>query len=178
MESLIRLLTIDKKRELIKFCSSSQIHSCDFVLLILACESGLLPWKHQISYRDFVPEHLIPTQKDHDGLSRSHVGATHSDGQKAVRKIHQLFVQRRYLVGHIFYTPDHTNWHFFYFDQRDLSTHGNHWQHGPHIHLINHLWPNWNLTSLWNAFHSGNPKLNSAVHIKYLDPARIRPSAN
>jgi len=92
--------------------------------------------------------------------------------QKTVRKIGQIFKDRRYLVGHIFYVPDLSEWHFFQFDQRDLEDGKNHWKEGAHIHFLNWLWPNYDAQTLWMNFTSGKDNLNDSLHISYLDTVR------
>jgi hypothetical protein len=90
-----------------------------------------------------------------------------------VRKIGQIFKDRRYLVGHIFYIPDLSEWHFFQFDQRDLEhERGNHWKEGPHVHFLNWLWPNYDAKTLWENFSSGKAKLTDSLHVRYFDSAR------
>lgn len=77
--------------------------------------------------------------------------------------------ERRLVNGHMFFTPDQSNWHFFYFDQRDIDRYNNHWIHGPHVHYLNYLWPRRTAESVWTEFVSGNPSMKGALHIRYRD---------
>jgi hypothetical protein len=148
-QSFLKLFTFDKKRDLEKYCREVVINADDFANFILACESGLLQLLHRIHYRDYVPEHLHPTDQDLAALAANPVGPLQPGAQKAVRKLGQIFKERRYLVGHIFYLPDLSQWHFFQFDQRDLEDErGNHWKEGAHIHFLN-----------WN----------DSLHVRYFD---------
>jgi hypothetical protein len=85
--------------------------------------------------------------------------------QKAANKIYATFEERRMLSGHLFWNE--RAWHFFYFDNHDQAKNRNHWAGGPHIHLLNHLWPNRSGDSVWEEFCSGNPTIKGALHIRF-----------
>lgn len=88
--------------------------------------------------------------------------------QKTANKIYATFDHRRFLSGHMFFSADLLDWHFFYFDQRDFAVRNNHWKEGPHIHFINRLWPNRSAESVWDEFCSSpNPLVRGAVHIRF-----------
>jgi hypothetical protein len=175
LEALLKLFTFDKKRELEKYCREVVIYSGDFVDFIVACEMRRLPFLHKIHSGDHVPAHLHPTDQDLAALAANRVGSLQPSAQKAVRKIFQIFRDRRHLVGHIFYVPDLSEWHFFQFDQRDLEDErGNHWKEGAHIHFLNWLWPNYDAKTLWANFTSGKAKLNDSLHVRYFDTAARR----
>src|SRR5262245_1510966 len=111
-----------------------------------------MPFVHKSHARDYRPEHLEPSDEELNALFKSVPGPVTGEAAKTAQK---LFIQspreRRYLVGHIFFTPDLSKWHFFYFDQRDLQEREpNHWQGGSHIHFINWLWPQHDAQSLWS----------------------------
>lgn len=129
----------------------------------------MLPYSHQIYYRDFIPEHLIPTKEEDEAIKNNGLGLIQGKAKKWANKISQIFIDRRYLVGHLFYTEDLKYWHFFYFDQRDLSNDENHWAKGSHIHFINYLWPQYTASSVWEHFTNGNPIMKGSVHIQYVN---------
>lgn len=163
---LANLFLLERKAELKTFCKKVEITKKEFSQTVLACEMGLLPWRHHISHRNFVPQHLEPTEEEWES-----VGPALASGDRAVpkalRKIMNQFDERRLLVGHIFYNHDLSRWHLLYFDQRDTSAHGNHWKVGAHVHLINWvLRTGQNANEAWQEFHDGNPKLRGALHIK------------
>jgi hypothetical protein len=173
IEAFLKIFTFDKKRELEKHCRDLVINSSDFVGLILACEAGRLQFLHRIHYQDHVPEHLHLNDQDTAALAANPVGPLQPGAQKAVRKLGQMFKDRKYLVGHIFYVPDLTEWHFFQFDQRDLEDErGNHWKEGAHVHFLNWLWPNYDAKTLWENFISGKAKINDSLHVRFLDTVR------
>lgn len=170
---MVDICTAEKKSRLSAICKKARIPQEDFVNFIVASEAGLLPWRHKISSRDFVPEHLQLTQKDIDA-SRDHseVGKPASPAMnKSLNKSWEAGRQRRLLVGHLFYTPSLDNWHLFYFDQRDREGRTNHWAGGAHIHLVNWLWPGLNCQSTWEYFNSGNVQMKGALHIRFLRSA-------
>lgn len=168
IEPLVAILLANKRSDLSKLCKATVITEDALSALISACDAGQLPWRHQISYRDFLPPNLRYTDEDSQALGHTTVGPLARVAMKAWRKWHQLLQDRRYLVGHMFYTADHSNWHFFYFDNRDLTPFENHFKAGgPHIHLINFLWPGHTCESLWKFFKEGNPKMSGAEHIRF-----------
>src|SRR5260221_5155157 len=109
-EYLQQLLSFSKKSELERFCRDLEIDGRDFTVLIWnAYRIGYL---HEIKYNDFQPEHLQPTEQEVHGLGRTENGTISADGQRFIRKVSQLFKQRRYLVVHIFANAE--RWHLFY----------------------------------------------------------------
>lgn len=173
IEAFLKLFTFDKKRDLEKYCRELVIYSGDFADFIVTCELGRLPFLHMIHYRDHVPRHLNPTDEDLAALASNAVGPLQPAAQKTMRKINQMFRDRRYLVGHIFYVPNQAEWHFFQFDQRDLEDErANHWKEGAHVHFLNWLWPNYDAKTLWENFTSGKAKINDSLHVRYLDTAK------
>jgi hypothetical protein len=169
---LLKLFAFDKKKELEKYCRSAVINSSVFADFILECELAEFPFLHEIHYRDHVPEQLNLTDADLAALAANPVGPLQPAAKKAVTKMSQTFRDRRYLVGHIFYVPDLSRWHFFQFDQRDLEDEENHWKEGAHIHFLNWLWPNYDPKTLWNNFTLGRAKMNDSLHVRYDDAAR------
>ena len=159
-DALLKLFTFNKKKEIEQYCRKLVIDSSPFANLILTCDFAGVPFLHEIHYRDHLPEHLHLNDRDSAALAANPVGLLQPDAQKAMRKISQMFKERRYLVGHIFYTPDLSKWHFFQFDQRDLEDEENHWKEGAHIHFLNWLWPNRDAKTLWAEFTSGKAKMN------------------
>ena len=175
--ALMKVLDFNSKRELESYCRGLTIDSEDFFYLILAAEQSLIPYAHRIHHRDIIPKELTLGHEPHGPVETDKSGRLVGGSLKFFRKVTQIFHVRRFLVGHLFFSSDLHNWHFLYFDQRDQSPHSNHWKHGPHIHLINWLWPNYSAKSLWNEFTIGNPKMRGALHIKYTDNNRGEPIA-
>jgi hypothetical protein len=83
-------------------------------------------------------------------------------------KVTQMFIERRNLAGHMFFTGGLHEWHFFSFDQNDLvEGTRNHWKGGAHVHFINWLWPHINPREMWAQFTLEAKKPNSALHIRH-----------
>ncbi|HTS39886.1 MAG TPA: hypothetical protein VMH84_05020 [Xanthobacteraceae bacterium] len=167
IEGLLQLFLCHKKSELKKLCRITTVTKAALADFIVGSISGVTPWAHQRHHREFVPSHLIPSTDG--GVSLTADGRFTSAAQKFMRKISSIFDQRRLLSGHLFFSSDLSNWHLLYFDQRDMARHDNHWDGGSHIHLINHLWPNWTADSIWNEFRTGNPQMKGAYHVRFID---------
>lgn len=170
LDSLLEIFTFEKKADLVRHCKNLTISSEDFVKLILACEATGQPFLHEITYKDIARPHLVPKDSEIEALKSTPAGSlVAGDAAKAVSKMSQFFVDRRYLVGHMFFTPDKSKWHFFCFDQRDTG--GEHWE-GPHIHFVNWLWPNLNANSVWDHFTTADRRPGPDLHLRFLEPER------
>jgi hypothetical protein len=167
MNALLDIVNARRKGDLRKLCRLATITDDAFANFILSAELGLLPWAHSISAHDFISPELHPSEEELRAVVKSRVGTAEGKAAKALSKFGQMFKQRRLLVGHMFYNEDLTNWHFFYFDQRDLDVRNNHWEHGSHIHLINHLWPDELAGDVWSNFNSGNVQMTGSLHIQF-----------
>jgi hypothetical protein len=162
--ALESLFLIDRASDLKTFCDGIKITQHEFANFIMSCEARLVPWLHRISHRQFVPDHLALTESDRSDMSKAKPG---DQLPKGFRKIISTFRERRMLVGHIFYHDDPSLWHFFYFDQRDISANHNHWREGAHLHFINWLTrPKQTANDIWVEFHDGNPDMKGALHIR------------
>jgi hypothetical protein len=153
---ILDIFFCEKKSELRGLAKKAVISLSQLDQVIMACECRRLCWTHDISFREFLPE----------DIDLANATAMTPEGR---RTYEQILAKRRYLVGHIFFTEDRRNWHFMYFDQRDLSKSRNHWAAGPHLHLINYLWPNWTAEKIWTEFNKENPAMSNAVHIRFFD---------
>jgi hypothetical protein len=169
LEGLLKIFEFDKKRELERYCRGTVISRSDFADLILACDLQGVPFLHNIFYRDIVPKHSHPSDSERKGLADNGVGPLGPEAAKAIRKVFQLFEERRYLVGHMFYIPDLSRWHFFCFDQRDLEERRpNHWKEGSHVHFMNWLWPKQDAQSVWSNFVKGNYRPGNSIHLRVM----------
>jgi len=157
----------------VKYCRDLTISSGDFVTLVLACKMSGRPFNHQIDYRDRLPDHLVPSDSEIAALESTPAGSDlKGEAAKAVSKMSQSFIERRYLVGHLFFEPDYSQWHFFCFDQRDLETTGNHWKEGSHVHFVNWLWPGQDPKSVLSDFVTEEERPGGAIHLRFVDPPK------
>lgn len=161
---IVQIFFAKKKKDVKKICQVAVIDEKTLSQFINLCDSGLLPWHHHIATSDWYQENVDWTTEDY---KKSKVAG--SDGAtRSLAKLDHLMSVRRLLVGHLFYLPDHTNWHFLYFDNRDLMNEQNHFQGGQHIHLINHLsWPNRSPEDVLEIFRHEKPKFNGSFHIRF-----------
>jgi hypothetical protein len=167
-QTLVNLFNIKTKKELKSYCQDAMILRQDFVSFILAAQAGVLsPYKYASHFEDKIPEHLTPKQEELAALGQATKGPLQGKAKKCVRKVFQLFVDRRHIAAHLFYTPSYDYWHLFYFDQRDQSTPKNHWRGGPHLHFVNDLWANLVLEDVWERVLRGDTSFSS-VHIRYV----------
>jgi hypothetical protein len=172
LDSLLRIFSFEKKKDLERYCRDLIVSSEDFFKLVLACEFSGVPFLHGISYRDKVPSHLVPKDAEIEALKNTPAGTILTgEAAKAVSKISQIFEKRRYLVGHMFQTPDHSRWHFFCFDAiSDLRLQGNHWEKGAHVHFVNWLWPNLRADSVWENFVHDDNRPGASLHLRFVEP--------
>jgi hypothetical protein len=171
LERLMKIFSFEKRKDLERYCRDLTIRSDDFFALVLTCECSSKPFVHEISHRDKVPTHLVPSDSEIEALKSTPAGTLLSgDAAKAARKMSQSFEDRRYLVGHMFFTPDYTKWHFFCFDQRDLESTGNHWKEGSHVHFVNWLWPGQDAKSVWSNFVTEDDRPARAIHLRFIEP--------
>lgn len=168
-EGLAGLFTIVPKSELKKYCRDLVVHAVDFVDLILMARAGdLWPYRYACRFIDQVPSHLRATDQELAGLSQNGIGPLQHEAGKGVSKTFQLlFKERRCFAAHLFYTPDYANWYLFYSDQRDEAAIGNHWQHGPHIHLLSSHWPSLKLEDVWQQVRVGHMNFPN-IHLRFL----------
>lgn len=175
--TLLGLMCCRRKSDLKKLAQRTVIARDEPANIILAALSGGLPWLHQRHHRNFTPEHLEWGEKDFAAIRESKPGKASPSAQKAMNKTMSMFNERRLLNGHLFYTPDLSNWHLIYFDQRDYSDRDNHWTQGSHLHFINYLWPQRDAQSTWDEFRSGNPMMRGSLHVAWRknEPLRAQP---
>ena len=164
IDSLLAIFTIDTLRDLKKHCRAATISESELANFIMWCQSAGAPFLHSAHHRHFVPEHLNLSDSDLAALAANGVGKLKPAAQKAANKVTATFDERRLLSGHLFWNAE--TWHFFYFDNHDRDEYKNHWVGGPHIHLINHLWPNQSAKTVWEQFCNGNPIMRGALHIR------------
>ncbi len=165
LDSFSRIFFIATKKELEHHCKSSVITKTDFAEFILMCDSGDLPWRHFIHVSERNPSHLMIDKKDLDSL---HDAEKNDETKSKIgTKIKQLFKERRYLVGHLFIDHKTGDWHFFYFDQRDLEENENHWKLGSHVHMVNKFWTHLRPNDLWERFVRDAETAKGALHLRF-----------
>jgi len=169
LEGLVKLFTFTKKRQLEVHARGRMFHGSDLAALIMACDVTGQPFSHRAYFKDCVPQHLIPLDSGLSAIAKNRVGPLGHEAQRTVRKMFQLFEERRYVAGHIFYTSDLQYWHFFRFDQRDTEQQRkNHWKDGAHIHFVNWLWPDLYAELVWSVFVQHLRRPARSLHLRFL----------
>ncbi len=162
-EKLIKLFAIDAKAELVRYVDSLRISDSDLVRLIFKSEQ--IGYAHLHAHKEFQPEAARLTKEDFDVFR---IGGDTSRLPKTLRKTRNLFAARKHLSAHLFYSA--AKWHLFYFSLRDVDSDGSHWQHGSHVHFVNHLWPHYRIDDLQRMLFSGRrTKIGDSVHIRYVE---------
>jgi hypothetical protein len=157
---LQKLLSIEKKTELKKYCRDITISMDDFTMLIV--NSSVIGYVHWSEHPEYVPEHLLYSDEELDALFDSPIGKKLTGkAEKCVNKISQTFKERRCLSLHLFSNINDYTWHLFFFDQNSVS--GTHWKYGAHMHFVNHLWSNLNFNNDLDDFKKIE---NMSLHIR------------
>lgn len=169
LETLLELLSITDKAELDRRCRTACVSRSELAALIYACDLGLLRWHHEACFQKSMPDHLKLRPGDTDKLIAGGIGPMDKDAKKVAAKVFQTFVERRMLSGHIFYTPDYSEWHLLYFNNRDVSPRRNHWEQGQHIHILNYLCTGRSAREVWGDFGvSAKPNLGGSRHVRFI----------
>ena len=157
---LQELLGISRKRELERFVREIEITKHDFVTLVWNASS--IGYRHDIQHHEFRP---AGARFDADLLRVPDAEQKRRNLRTVVGQINRIFEQRRLLTAHIFWNLE--RWHVFYFDQRDMQSLDNHWEHGSHIHFVNFLWRNYDPEKLWEALQEAETRVGGKLHIRY-----------
>ena len=136
----------------------------------MACQVQAIPISHLPIFKHHHPEHLAPSDADLAAFAKNGVGPLSKEARKFTNKIGQVFEQRRLFCGHLFLPILHSSeWHLFYFDQRDTDTHRSHWEHGSHLHLMNMVThPQLSVLDVATKIDGEKrPKLGGGLHIRF-----------
>jgi len=167
-EDLVTLFNTERKRDVQALCRKLVIGSDEFANVVLAARvAGLGPYLYACHFAEVAPEHLAPSSEELNALGRSGVGTLSGKALAAVRKIDQMFEDRRLLAAHLFYDRSLKFWHLFYFDQRDYQADKNHWKHGPHLHYSRDSFTREPLSEIWRKVCQPKPEFPKSVHVRY-----------
>ncbi len=166
---IIYFLNCRDKRALKKHARSVTIYQDHFAGLALMASIGQLPPYHYARHHaEIIPEDIHWTPEELEAFGKSKVGPL-SDGRaiKFASKVDQVFKVRKLLNAHLFYTPDHSLWHIFCYDSKELRDQGNHWKEGSHLHYISFLWPEYNLAEAWGRVQRGDLNFSGKLHVRF-----------
>lgn len=164
------LFEADSLKDVKRVASEITVSSDDIYQLICLANANIVefPYKHASKFHEEIPKDLALTEKNMAAISNAPVGPFDKGSKKAINKLLQMPLQSKRTMGHLFYNPDHTYWHLFYFDIRDTREGENHWKGGSHIHYVSFLWPNLSCSVAWEKFcKSGKKDMGKDLHIKF-----------
>ena len=161
---LEKLLNASKKSELQKLVRSIAVTQEELVALVHTSEK--IGYTHFINYGQWIPKHLVPTEEEQKALSENGVGELKGKSSKYLKKVSQIFKERKYRVGHLFVANQ--KWHLFYLDLKDIEQQTNHWMGGPHLHFTNYLLPGLSIDQVIDRFLKLDFDFGSRLHIKFV----------
>jgi len=161
--TVLDLFNLPDKKAVQKFCRDATITDDELAEVILAASvDGLGPFKYARYHVEVRPEHLEPNEADLGKIGTP-------EGAKTMRKVSQIFKQRRQFGAHLFYLPNKARWHLVYFDQRDMDRAENHWKEGSHIHYSRESYVNEPLDAVWVRITTESPQPPKSEHIRYIE---------
>ena len=171
MSGFIDILACQNKRSLKSTCKSTTVASRDFADFILACKAGITHLNHTMHWSDTVPEHLEERADDNEIFSAPREVQASKQGQAAFRRLFKAHGQRKYNIGHMFISKElqHpiSEWHFVFWEAKELDERNNHWVGGSHVHITNYLWPNLYCQDIWEDFIHRNQFPSSKLHVSF-----------
>jgi hypothetical protein len=170
------ILSCQDKRSLRSLCKNITVSQAEFVDVIMACQQRATRLNHVMRWIDHVPESLAVRNEDWDVLNADPETIRSRKSQKALCRLFKAHGQRKYMVGHMFISKELQHpikeWHFVFFEIDELHTRNNHWVAGPHVHIINHLWPRLYCQQVWEDFVARRRFPNASLHVAFDDPVR------
>ena len=166
-ENLETILGYTTKRKLVAYCKRAVISEEELVLLIHNCNQ--IGYTHRSKFPEYVPENRRLTESDRTLIRQN-------EPTKFVSKIHAIFEERKNYMVHLFESSE--KWHCFYNTYRDMEPVGkNHWEHGPHLHYVNYLWPEYRKRQVWESFDKREHNIDG-VHIRLIPLPEYKPEGN
>jgi hypothetical protein len=166
---LAQLFVLGKKREAEKHLRKLTIYKEDFIALIHNSDS--IGFSHSLVRKQFVPDYLHITKSDLDAVRKSAHGNLSPEAWATLRKVRTTFDERK--VNHCHLFERGSEWHAFIFSYEDI-TRGDrqHWEHGPHLHYLSHLWRTVTKEQFLTSFEGRRGADWGRVHVKYSEEDR------
>jgi hypothetical protein len=169
---LLTLLYLEgSKKEVEKFAREMVVTEEDMGIAFLGAGAGLVePYLYERHFKTLTPQHLVPTRADIVAIATNGAGELKPKGKKTMRKVRQIFIDRRMFCAHLLYLPTKERWHLIYFDQRDMSAEDNHWKKGgSHFHYSRESFVSYKMDQMWAQVCGEVPKPPPSMHIRYLE---------
>lgn len=154
-EKLQTLLAHTKKSKLVAYSKRITISEQELFLLIHNC--GQIGYKHRSKFLEYVPKNRMLTKSDRTYMRDK-------EPKKFISKIRAIFEERKNYMIHLFESAE--KWHCFYYTYKDMEPVS--WKHGPHLHFVNYLWPEYGKRQVWESFDKRQHKIEG-IHIR-LEP--------
>lgn len=163
------LFDAENKKDLIRIADKMMVSGDDIARMVF--NHAAAGFTHTRKHKWFHPEDLLHTKEEFEAFSEiEQVGPiTDKRALKFLKKTQEMLAKRKYISAHLLEKGD--EWHIFYFDFNDrYAPQGqNHYQHGPHVHYISHLWGKQTDKNLiWQELENRQTKIAS-IHIQYND---------
>lgn len=156
-EKLKFLLELDQLAHVRKYIGQQSVS--EYELFLLIHNSKQIGWSHRSKFPEYVPDHLLITERDQSDLHRGEL-------KPMARKLASTMEERRRIHIHLF--EKNSMWNCFYFSYDDLQNgSASHWAHGPHLHFVNHLWPKYSSEEIWSLFDTRHTKISGALHVRF-----------
>jgi hypothetical protein len=166
-EGLARLLAATRKKEVEKVAKGLMVTGRQMAMLVL--NHAQLGYTHRQKFPRHTPPHLAFTDTERDAVARSRPGPLEGPAKTFVNKLFSTFEERRHIYVHMFEKAP--EWHCFWFADQDATasaTRGtNHWDGGPHLHYVSHLWPGRDREEVWRVFDQRQTNIPGSLHIRF-----------
>jgi hypothetical protein len=163
-EKLQTLLGYTKKGKLKAYCKRLIISEQELVLLVHNCSQ--IGYTHRSKFLEYVPENRRLTKSDRTYMRDK-------EPKEFISKINAIFEERKNYMIHLFESGE--KWHCFYYTYKDMEPVS--WKHGPHLHFVNYLWPEYGKRQVWESFDKRQHNIES-VHIRLQPLPQYGPEVN
>jgi hypothetical protein len=168
MSLLFELFKCETKADLEARAAAVTLTQEDLGAAILSTKLEGSVVQHIPVFRQFDPPHMKRVADAIGQLRAEDLKVGGPVPEPLLKMVRGIGQQRRY-AGHFFWTPEYPWWWAINFELRDIRARDNHWQHGPHLHMLCWLThpqtdPNVFINSMRN---DAKPKLPHALHIRY-----------
>jgi hypothetical protein len=161
------LLDYTRKGKLVAYCKRIIISEEELILLLHNCSQ--IGYTHHSKFIEYVPENRRLTKSDRTSMRQK-------EPKKFFSKIHAIFDERKNYMIHLFESGE--KWHCFYYTYKELEPIGeNRWKHGPHLHFVNYLWPEYRKRQVWESFNKRKHNIQG-VHISLEPLPQYNPEGN
>jgi hypothetical protein len=165
-EKLQTLLSYTKKSKLLAYCRRITISEEELFLLVHNCSQ--IGYTHQSKFPEYVPKNRRLTESDRTALIKN-------EPEKFYSKIRSIFKERKNYMVHLFESDK--IWHCFYNTYHEMEADTCQWKHGPHLHFVNYLWPEYTKRKVWESFDNREHNIDG-VHIRLNPLPEYEPGGN